>query len=61
MHEALLSSGVSKGVSGGEGIQVRSGLIRCLSLSVANSLGLGSGAPDKLLQQGIERPRRKSW
>lgn len=56
MHEALLSSGVSKGVSGEEGIQARSGLIGCLSLSVANSLGLGSEVPDKLLQQGIEGP-----
>lgn len=56
MHEALLSSGVSKGAGGGEGIQVMSGLIGCLSLSVANSLGLGSGVPDKLLQQGIEGP-----
>lgn len=31
MHETLLSSGVSKGVSGEEGIQARSGLVGRLS------------------------------
>lgn len=56
MHEALLSSGVSRGDSGVEGIQVRSGLVGCPSPVVANNLALGSGVPDKLLQQGIEGP-----
>lgn len=56
MHEALLSSVCLEGGTAGlKGFRPgRGGWV--VSLVVANNLALGSGVPDKLLQQGIEGP-----